>query len=140
MEGAAATRAGFVLGFDADLLALEVRRQVAQRAGGRSPAAARRFGTTGGGLLSRSGGGEVLLDVLQGQLELVGIEALGLRSELSALKLLEDVVQALTLGLRFLIRRLEVIAFAIQSNKRGFRRIEGGRHRDKLRAELIRVL
>ncbi len=63
------------------------------------------------------GGGAVLLDVFQGELELLGIEAFGLRPALTAQQLLEDRVQPLAFRLGFLVGHLEVVALFLQSTE-----------------------
>ena len=98
--------------------------------------------------------GEVLLDVFQGELELLGIEAFGLGSGLAVEQLLKHSVEPPAFGLRFLIghlqvtafglrllvRGLQVIAFMAQSINRPFFLLKKGRHLRQLQAKLIRIL
>ena len=98
--------------------------------------------------------GEVLLDVFQGELELLGIEAFGPGSGLAVEQLLKHSVEPPTFGLRFLIghlqvtafglhllvRGLQVIAFMAQSINCPFFLLKKGRHLRQLQAKLIRIL
>lgn len=74
------------------------------------------FGISGGGLFGRRGGGDaVLLDVFQGELELLGIETLGLRAGLATQHLLEELIQPLAFRLGLFVCGLEVIPFLFQA-------------------------
>jgi hypothetical protein len=112
VQGTTATRARRVRRLNTDLLALQMPGQVTQQTLGRHTALALRLprGARGGVLAGRRDGREVLLDIVQSQLELVGIETLGLWAGLGSLELLQELIQSLTIGFRFFISRLEVIA------------------------------
>jgi hypothetical protein len=86
----AAARAVPVLRLDHHLIALEMGRQVAEVAPGRSPPGA----SVLFGILSiPPGGRDLLLEVFQGQLELRGIEALGFATELGSQELPDHQLQ-----------------------------------------------
>ena len=95
----AAAGAALVLDVDQDLDPRQVRRQGAQVA---SPNPGRPRGAVPRSrlLLRRLGCGRGLLEVLQAELELVGVEPLRAPAELPALQLPDQEPQLLDLGLR----------------------------------------
>jgi hypothetical protein len=99
VQAAAAARAGLVRDIDQDLDPRQVRRQGAQVA---SPDPGRPRGATPRGhlLLRRLGRGHGLLEVLQAELQLVGVEPLRASPKSPALQLPDQEPQLLDLGLR----------------------------------------
>jgi hypothetical protein len=95
----AAAGAALVLDVDQDLDPRQVRRQGTQVAAA-NPSRARRAALCGGGVLRRFGGGRGLLEVLQAELQLVGIEPLGTAAEPATLQLPDQQPELLDLGLR----------------------------------------
>jgi hypothetical protein len=100
VHGPAAAWAGAVLGFEHDLLARQLRRQSAAIGPARDPGA---FGTRSIArrLLQRGlGSGDGLLQVLQRQRQLVGIEHLRAAAEAVSLQRLDDQPQPRDLAMR----------------------------------------
>jgi hypothetical protein len=80
---------------------------------------------------------DLLLDVFQGELELLGIEALGLASELRSNQLPDHQFQPLTLSIGLLEGALEVIALDFQSTERSSLPLNKGFHLDQPGPQLI---
>ena len=97
MQSSAAARAALILDVDQDLDPWQVRRQGTKIASPRCPRGA---APCGGGVLCRLGGGYALLEILQAELQLAGIELLRAAAELAALQLPDQEPQLLDLGLR----------------------------------------
>jgi hypothetical protein len=74
---------------------------------------------------------DLLLDVLQGELELLRVQALGLASELRSNQLPDHQFQPLTLGIGLLEGALEVIALGFQSIERNSLPLNKGFHLDQ---------
>ena len=112
-------------------------RQVAEGAPGRSPPGA----SVLFGILSVLPGGldrrDLLLDVFQGQLELLRVEALGLAAELRSNQLPDHQFQPLAFGIGLLEGALEVIALGLQSIERSCLPLNKGFHLDQPGQELI---
>jgi hypothetical protein len=94
----AAAGAALVLDIDQGLDPRQVRRQAAQAASA-GPRRPRSIATPRSGLLRRLGGRRGLLEVLQAELQLVGVELLRAPAELAALQLPDQEPQLLDLGL-----------------------------------------
>ena len=110
----AAARADAVRRLDHHLIALEMGRQVAEVAPGRSPPGAPVPVAVRSVLPRGLGRRDVLLEVFQGELELLGIEAFGLATELGPQELPDHQLQPLALGISLLEGTLEVITLALQ--------------------------
>ena len=115
VQGAAAARAAPVLRLDHHLIALEMGRQVAEVAPGRSPPGAPVRVAVLSVLPRGLGRRDLLLEVFQGELELLGIEAFGLAAELRPQELPDHQLQPLALGIGLLEGALEVITLALQA-------------------------
>jgi hypothetical protein len=96
VQGAAAARAGLVLDVDDGLDPGQMRRQ--RSAVGSPPG--RALGPGGRRRSFRPGlaGGDLLLDILQAQVQLIGVQGLGAAAEAMALQFLDDLPQPLALG------------------------------------------
>jgi hypothetical protein len=133
----AATRAAPVRRLDHHRIALEMGRQVAEVTPRRGPPHA----SVLFGILSILPGGlgrrDLLLDVFQGELELLGIQALGFTTELGSNQLPDHQLQPLALGIGLLEGTLEVIAFGLQSIERGSLPLHKTFHLDQPRQQLI---
>src|SRR4051812_31589521 len=112
-------------------------RQVAEVAPGRSPPGAPvRVAVLS--LLPRGlGRRDLLLEVFQGELELFGVEALGLAAELGTQELPDHQLQPLALGISLLEGALEMIALHLQSIERSRLPLNKGFHLDQFGQELI---
>jgi hypothetical protein len=137
VHGSAAARAASVLRFDHHFIAFEMGRQVAEVAPCRSPPGAPVFfailSVLPGGLDRR----DLLLEVFQGQLELLGIEALGLAPELRSNQLPDHQSEPLTLGIGLLKGTLEVITLSFQSIERSSLPLNKSFHLDQSGLQLI---
>ena len=137
VQGSAAARAASVLRLDHHLIALEMGRQVTEVAPSRrAPGTPVFFAVLSilPGSLDRR---DLLLDVFQGELELLGIEALGPAAELCSNQLPDHQFQPLTLGIGLLKGTLEVIAFGFQSIERNSLPLNKGFHLDQPILQLI---
>jgi hypothetical protein len=90
---AAAARAALVGDVEDDLVALQMRRQVTAVALRRAACPGLRLGRGLDRLLSRGDGSDVLLEPFQGELELLGVDALGLAAVPGADQLLDRQLQ-----------------------------------------------
>src|SRR4029079_12106997 len=97
------------------LMALEMGRQVAEVAPGRSPPHASVLFDILSILPGGLGRRDLLLEVFQGELELLGIETLGFTTELGSNQLPDHQFQPLALGIGLLEGALEVITLALQA-------------------------
>src|SRR4051794_32937332 len=111
----AAARAAPVLRFDHHLVAFEMSRQVAEVAPGWSPPGASVHVAVLSVLPRGLGRRDLLLEVFQGELQLSGIEAFGLATELRPQELPDHQLQPLALGIGLLERTFEVIALVPQA-------------------------
>ncbi len=99
VQGVAAARAGAVLDVDHHLVARQVRRQCAVVAARRLGARLARQACSGGhGVLAGLVGGDGLLQLLQGELQLVGRQLLGPAAELVAGQALDQQPHLVVLG------------------------------------------
>ena len=115
-------------------------RQVAEVAPGRSPPGAPVLVAVLSVLPRGLGRRDLLLEVFQGELELLGIEALGLAAELGPQELPDHQFQPLALGISLLEGALEVIALPgtlIQSIERRCLPLNKTFHLDQPCQELI---
>jgi hypothetical protein len=112
-------------------------RQVPEVAPSRSPPGAPVFFAVLSVLPSGLERRDLLLDVFQGQLELLGIEALGPASELRPDQLPDHQFQPLTLGIGLLEGAPEVIALGFQSIERNSLPLNKGFHLDQPGLQLI---
>ena len=112
-------------------------RQVAEVAPGRSPPGASVLFAVLSVLPRGLGRRDLLLEVFQGELELPGIEALGLAAELGSNQLPDHQLQPLALGIGLLEGALEVIALGLQSIERSCLPLNKGFHLDQPGQELI---
>ena len=133
----AAARAAPVLRLDHHLIALEMGRQMTEVAPGRSPPGAPVRVATLRALLGGLGRRDLLLEVFQGELELIGIETLGLAAELGPQELPDHQFQPLALGIGLLEGALEVIALHLQSIERRCLPLNKGFHLDQPGQQLI---
>jgi hypothetical protein len=113
MQRAAAARTGLVRDIDENLGALQMPGQMTEQTlSGSSAPAACVLGRAGSGLVAgRRSLGDLLLDIFQGELELLGVQALRLGTELCPVQLFEHKIQPLAFGLGLFKGSLEVIAF-----------------------------
>ena len=112
-------------------------RQVAEVAPGRSPPGAPVLVAILSILPGGLGRRDLLLEVFQGELELLGIEALGLAAELGSNQLPDHQLQPLALGISLLEGALEVIALGLQSIERRCLPLNKGFHLDQPGQQLI---
>jgi len=137
VQGPAAARADAIRRLDHHLIALEMGRQVTEVAPRRSPPGAPVFFAFLSVLPGGLGCGDLLLEVFQGELERLGIEALGLAAELGPQELPDHQFQPLALGIGLLEGALEVIALHLQSIERSSLLLNKGFHLDQPRLQLI---
>ena len=137
VHGSAAARAASVLRLDHHLIALEMSRQVTEVAPSRRAPGTPAFFAVLSILPGSPDRRDLLLDVFQGELELLGIEALGLASELRLNQLPDHQFQPLTLSIGLLEGALGVIALGFQSIERKSLPLNKGFHLDQPGLQLI---
>ena len=112
-------------------------RQVTEVAPGRSPPGAPVFFAVFSVLPGSPDRRDLLFDVFQGELELLGVQALGPEAKLRSNQMPDHQFQPLTLGIGLLERALEVIALGFQSIERNSLPLNKGFHLDQLGLHLI---